>query len=37
MSEHLGRGTDFPSSDEIEKNGGIYLLMGNIFNSIKTE
>jgi hypothetical protein len=36
MSENLGRGTDFPSSIEIEKNGGIYLLFGNIFDSIIT-
>jgi hypothetical protein len=37
MSDHLGRGTDFLSSNEIEKNGGIFLLMGNTFNSITTE
>jgi hypothetical protein len=37
MSENLGRGTDFPSSIEIEKNGGIYLLFGNVFDSIISE
>jgi hypothetical protein len=37
MSDHLGRGTDFLSSNEIENNGGIFLLMGNIFSSIITE
>jgi hypothetical protein len=37
MSEQLGRGTDFPSSNDIESKGGIYLLIGNIFSSITTE
>jgi hypothetical protein len=37
MSEQLGRGTDFPSNHEIEDNGGIFLLIGSIFDSTTVE
>jgi hypothetical protein len=37
MTEQIGRGTDFPSSNEIETNGGIVLLMASVFNSTMTE
>lgn len=37
ISEGLGRGTDFTSSNEIESRGGIYLLIASVFNSSTTE
>jgi hypothetical protein len=37
MSENLGRGTDFPSNNMIENNGGIFLIIASIFDSVTTE
>jgi len=37
MTDRLGRGTDFPSNNEIESKGGIFLVFGSVFNSTLTE
>lgn len=37
ITENLGRGTDFPSSNQIEIMGGIFLLLASVFNSTTTE
>jgi hypothetical protein len=37
MTERMGRGTDFPTNNEIECKGGIFLIIGSVFDSISTE
>jgi hypothetical protein len=37
MTDKLGRGTDFPSCNDIETKGGIFLLLASVFNSTVTE
>lgn len=37
VNEEIGRGTDFPTSFDIEKNGGIFLIIADVFGSRATE
>jgi hypothetical protein len=37
MTDNLGRGTDFPSNNEIESLGGIYLIVASVFDSVATQ